>query len=319
MRGGQALLGLIGRHPRFFVGVSIFGVAFGSVAANALWYQPGQHPSPLMRTRSAEDFTALGGVNRNRDAAEEGEVTTFRIAREGDPALQEAATADEIAARVHEIQTLLARRGFYQGEADGVIGPRTEAAIINYQKTISMAPDGLVSDELLVALRLDTSVTAAVPAQRPAPDARDPAAIDPVAAAIRKAETQLRPSAAANAEPPPALEQPKPQLQPQAQADTKPAPYRPAVAAPPVPAVDVAARPQQPAALEQPKPVADPGLVMDIQRGLTNMAFSNVAIDGIAGDATRDAIRRFERHYQLPVTGEPSLAVLKKLRAIGAL
>ncbi|WP_146048823.1 peptidoglycan-binding domain-containing protein, partial [Pseudanabaena sp. BC1403] len=68
-----------------------------------------------------------------------------------------------------------------------------------------------------------------------------------------------------------------------------------------------------------PTAVADPGLVMEIQRGLTNMAFSNVSIDGIAGEETRSAIRRFERHYDLPVTGEPSIAVLKKLKLIGAL
>ena len=42
-------------------------------------------------------------------------------------------------------------------------------------------------------------------------------------------------------------------------------------------------------------------------------------IDGIPGEDTRTAIRRFERHYQLPETGEPSAAVLKKLKAIGAL
>jgi len=63
----------------------------------------------------------------------------------------------------------------------------------------------------------------------------------------------------------------------------------------------------------------DPGLVMEIQRGLSNMAYRNITIDGIPGDDTRAAIRRFERHYQLPETGEPSAAVLKKLKAIGAL
>ena len=309
VKGGQALVSLIGRYPRFFVGMSIFGVAFGSVAANALWYQPGQHPSPLMRTRTAEDFTALGGVNRNPTvASEDSGVTTFRIAREGDPTLKPDAAADQMTGLVREIQTLLARRGFYEGEADGVIGPRTELAITNYQKTISMEPDGLVSDELLVALRLDTSITAAVPAQRPVPDAGDPSAIDPVAAAIRKAETQIRTVKAPEADRPAGLVQPKPEM--------KSEPPRQSA---PVPAVNVAARPQSAAEPQASTIVADPGLVMEIQRGLTNMAFSNVTIDGIAGEATRDAIRRFERHYQLPVTGEPSLAVLKKLRAIGAL
>lgn len=318
VKAGSALLALIGRHPRLFVGVAIFSLVFGSVAANALWYQPGQHPSPLMRTRSAEDFSALGSLNRApADAAENGEVTTFRITREGEAASVEQApgtypdgtqpaTSSDPAALVREIQALLQRRGFYDGEADGVVGPRTETAIATYQKTIAMEPDGLATEELLVALRLDGSITAAVPAQRPSPELAGPAAIDPVAAAIRKAETQIRPAntpaeAAANT------------------AENTPAGNRVSVSAPPVPSRDVAARPVPAPSVSAPSVVADPGLVMEIQRGLTNMAFSDVSIDGLAGEETRAAIRRFERHYQLPVTGEPSLAVLAKLKAIGAL
>ena len=60
-------------------------------------------------------------------------------------------------------------------------------------------------------------------------------------------------------------------------------------------------------------------LVMDIQKGLANLAYTNVSIDGVAGDQTRAAIRHFQKHYRLPETGEPSTAVLKKLKEIGAL
>jgi peptidoglycan hydrolase-like protein with peptidoglycan-binding domain len=49
------------------------------------------------------------------------------------------------------------------------------------------------------------------------------------------------------------------------------------------------------------------------------MAYKDVTVDGVPGEQTRAAIRRFERHYQLPETGEPSAAVLKKLKSIGAL
>jgi peptidoglycan hydrolase-like protein with peptidoglycan-binding domain len=44
-----------------------------------------------------------------------------------------------------------------------------------------------------------------------------------------------------------------------------------------------------------------------------------VKVDGVAGQQTRNAIRAFEKHYRLPETGEPSEAVLKKLKSIGAL
>lgn len=308
-KGGGALVRLACRYPRAVGGAFCFSLIFGTVAANALWYQPGQHPSPFLRTRDAQDFTALTGVPRAPLLSERDPetVTTFRIEREGEgaeetapapdqtaaagpataaqPAATLPANAEETANLIRSVQAELLRRGLYDGEADGVIGPRTETAIALFQKTVGMEANGLVTPELLSALANDRGVTAAVPAQRPVMEV-DGGGEDPVAAAIRSAETQVvtaprRPVVPAQALPPRAVE--------------------PAV--PP---------PVQQASF-------DPGLVMEIQRGLSNMAYKNITIDGIPGEDTRAAIRRFERHYQLPETGEPSAAVLKKLKAIGAL
>ena len=60
-------------------------------------------------------------------------------------------------------------------------------------------------------------------------------------------------------------------------------------------------------------------LVMNIQKGLSNLAYSDVSVDGVAGEQTRSAIRHFEKHYRLPETGQPSDKVLKKMKEIGAL
>jgi peptidoglycan hydrolase-like protein with peptidoglycan-binding domain len=315
-KGAGALARLVGRHPRAVGGALCFTLIFGTIAANALWYQPGQHPSPFLRTRDAADFTALAGVPRAPLLSDESDanVTTFRIERErpgADRALSDGedprpvpvpdpsataaakttvpsalpANAEETAALIRNVQTELLRRGLYEGDADGVIGPRTETAISLFQKTVGMEANGLVTPELLAALALDRGVTAAVPAQRPVMDVNTPGE-DPVAAAIRNAETQVvtaprRPVAAVQPVPPKAVEPPAP---------------------PPVQQANF-----------------DPGLVMEIQRGLSNMAYKDIRIDGVPGEDTRAAIRRFERHYQMPETGEPSAAVLKKLKAIGAL
>ena len=312
--GAGALARLAGRHPRAVGGAFCFTLIFGTIAANALWYQPGQHPSPFLRTRNAADFTALAGTPRSPLLSEQDaeNVTTFRIEREkpgsdtapsgtteARPAQAPAQTATsaspvpaslpanaaETAGLIRQVQGELLRRGLYDGEADGVIGPRTETAIAMFQKTVGMEANGLVTPELLVALTLDRGITAAVPAQRPVMDVDAPGE-DPVAAAIRSAETQV-----------------------------VTAPRRPVTASQPVPPKTVS--PSAPPPLQQAN--FDPGLVMEIQRGLSNMAYKNIRIDGVPGDDTRAAIRRFERHYQLPETGEPSAAVLKKLKAIGAL
>lgn len=64
-------------------------------------------------------------------------------------------------------------------------------------------------------------------------------------------------------------------------------------------------------------PVAD--LIMEIQKGLSNIAYSEVKVDGVIGEQTTSAIADFQRHYRLPVTGQPDKLVLKKLHEIGAL
>jgi peptidoglycan hydrolase-like protein with peptidoglycan-binding domain len=326
LAGGTALARLIGRYPRSVAGVTLFSLVFGTVAGNALWYQPGQHPSPFLRTRDASDFTALAGMPKSPllKSHDPANVTTFKIEREGEAGAAEAipaagpadsastpagdelatpatlpAAASETADLIRKVQAELLRRGLYQGEPDGVVGPRTETAIAVFQKTVGMEADGLVSPELIAALALDRNVTAAVPAQRPAPEIMTPAE-DPVAAAIRSAETKVvtaprRPvTAPGNVSAPAGLP---------ATAIVPPQEVKPAIIQPP--------------SIQQAS--FDPGLVMEIQRGLSNMAYKDVTIDGVPGEQTRAAIRRFERHYQLPETGEPSAAVLKKLKSIGAL
>ena len=64
---------------------------------------------------------------------------------------------------------------------------------------------------------------------------------------------------------------------------------------------------------------ADKALVIQIQKGLSNIAYSDVEVDGVVGQQTAQAIRDFQKHYRLPVTGRPDRTVLEKLQEIGAL
>jgi peptidoglycan hydrolase-like protein with peptidoglycan-binding domain len=58
---------------------------------------------------------------------------------------------------------------------------------------------------------------------------------------------------------------------------------------------------------------------MKIQRVLSRFAYADIKVDGVAGEATKAAIRAFEKNYNLPVTGEPSERVVRKLRSIAAI
>ncbi|MBX4902657.1 peptidoglycan-binding protein [Rhizobium bangladeshense] len=274
LQGASALGGVIGRNPSVAGGTIAFFVIFSFVAANALWYQPGLHPHPIFRTRDPQSPNVLGA---RRPADEQpADVTTFRIERPEDAATTggtpaPAAPAQQPSQLVMDIQQQLVRRGLYNGTADGIIGPRTSAAILFFQETVGMAQTGEATPEVLAALKTDAAGPSTVPVEKPREDVSSQAAAeDPVAAAIRSAEKTVK---------------------------TAP------VAAKQLPSNELAAV----------------DLVLKIQKGLSNMAYANVGVDGVAGEQTRAAIRHFQKHYNLPENGEPNEAVLKKLKEIGAI
>lgn len=316
--GAAAVGRLVLRHPTLVGGVASFVVVFGFIAANALWYQPGGHPAPFLRTRDSSDLNAMAGVRRASPDPDPADVTTFKIERadpdaevsaETAPAADApaaampaaaqapatppvAATAEaDMAPLVQQIQQELADRKLYDGPVDGRKGPKTAAAISAFQTSIGMASTGEPSAELLASLSIDRGATAAVPRDRPVVDlASEKSAIDPVAAAIRSAEKTIVTAPSTR----PQSTRAKPGLTPPAELASV-----------------------QPGQTTNGAETA--GLIMEIQRGLSNIAYADITVDGVAGDQTRAAIRHFERHYRLPETGQPNEAVLKKLKSIGAL
>lgn len=318
----------IARHPSLAGGGAAFFVAFSFVTANAIWYQPGGHPAPIYSTRTAfkprppampeepvqvADTTPRPTAPRETAPAETagrnpGEadpqtvedilktVPTRRVASTTiTPEDRETQTAsipsqpqgsasgagragEENAAErqrriVGAVQRELERLGLYEGEVDGLDGPKTRAALASFAERAggggAVAPDATT----LARLRLANVDAIARPVSRPA--AEEAATRDlPVRNAAVRSEYTSPP------EPIPGV------------ASTVTAGYGT----------------NAPAAL-----------VRQIQQGLSNIAYADVAVDGIAGTETRAAIRAFEKHYSMPETGKPSAELLAKLKEIGAL
>ncbi|MBB3769778.1 hypothetical protein FHS55_000364 [Angulomicrobium tetraedrale] len=92
----------------------------------------------------------------------------------------------------------------------------------------------------------------------------------------------------------------------------------PAGAAPLLPPANVAAA--APAApVVPPAEVGASPRVMEVQKALARLGYGPIRVDGRPGEATREAIQRFERDRRLPVTGEISDRVVRELNAIAGL
>jgi peptidoglycan hydrolase-like protein with peptidoglycan-binding domain len=71
---------------------------------------------------------------------------------------------------------------------------------------------------------------------------------------------------------------------------------------------------------ESAPPAAQPDpTVAAVQDALARAAYGPLVADGLPGPATRDAVMRFQRDHDLPVTGEITDALVVELRAAGAL
>jgi len=272
------------RYPRLIGGVAVFGVVFSFVAANALWYQPRHHPAPLLATRMFESRPGRAAKLKatNNAPVDEPGVTTFRIERQADKPAADVQASPAASPLVRQIQQALAGRGLYDGPADGVIGPKTTSAILFFEETEGMEQDGEPSAPLLARLRVRDNAVAVIPDERPSPD---------ITASTGKA---VRPATHDNGDDVADLIR---------AAETGP------VKATPVKAVPGDSQPD----------AAPTETIMQIQKALAGFAYADIKIDGVAGEATHTAIRAFEKSYNMPVTGVPSMRVLKKLKSIGAL
>ncbi|VVT14012.1 peptidoglycan-binding domain-containing protein [Rhizobium sp. EC-SD404] len=332
---------IIARHPSLAAGGVVFAVVFSFVTANAIWYQPGGHPSPLMSTRTGiapgpaplmtadevqprqiEQAGRDNGASETATASDDGvdtiediltpvpsrRVQSIVIERPEDRDMatasippEAATTVDDIVrpaasqattdrALIGEIQAELSRLGHYDGAVDGLTGPQTRAALAAFGAASGSEGLGLTASTLQ---RLKAAQRAAPPVAQPQarsetrPDARPEAR--PETATVQRASVSPNESVALT---PPAG------LGARDSGDY----YTPPAE---IPAAGGSAS-------------GDMETVRRIQQGLVNIAYADVAVDGMLGSQTRQAIREFQGDYRLPTTGQPDQAVLDKLREIGA-
>lgn len=270
---------LISKYPSIVGGGTAFVIIFSFTASNALYYQSGAHPAPILNMRGPQMIVS-GSTRPNRDVRQiqngQENVKTFKVTHSDNlqtasvkipvpSSLRNSATGNSINGSaqdlssasnvskgddlVRSIQAELSSQNLYLDVVDGLTGPNTSNAIKSFQEKMGLDADGVPSKELLSLIQ--------------------------------------------NARAPKGVAKSKPIKQNQVRQDV--------------------------ASLESANTQSfSTDMVRLIQIGLSQSAYPHVEVDGLIGDQTRDAIAQFEKHYRLPVTGLPNKQVLNKLESIGA-
>ena len=169
------LLRALLRRPRDSFAAIVAGIAGIAILFNALFMQSGPHPAPIFANKPSavalETIPVMPASPSKADAK---------------PEAASRPRSDVVA----EIQRELTRHGFYGGPADGVYGPRTDAAIRDFEQQAGLRPSSEPSDMLLTSI-----ARSAIKAQPVAIQRNDPIAAllapNPRIVAVQRALTDF--------------------------------------------------------------------------------------------------------------------------------
>jgi len=146
---GAFLFSILRESPRDSIAVIVAAGATGAILINALFLQSGPHPAPIFANKPA--------------------VIVANPARAPVQALAPSVPKPRVDLMA-EIQRELSKRGFYDGPADGFYGPKTDAAIRDFEQAAGLRPSAEPNDNLL-AIIVRSNVKA-----KPVAQASDPIA-----------------------------------------------------------------------------------------------------------------------------------------------
>jgi peptidoglycan hydrolase-like protein with peptidoglycan-binding domain len=139
---------LLGWSPRDVVGsaVAILGVA--AILINVLYLQSGSHPAPIFRPVDTTARTAASSDTRQPLTPPTRRSEPIPVPPPRVPVASPRMPGDIIM----DIQRELSRRGFYEGTIDGLYGPRTDAAIRDFEHAAGLKPSAQPNEALLQAI-----------------------------------------------------------------------------------------------------------------------------------------------------------------------
>lgn len=263
----------------------------GLAASNALYMQEERHPAPFFADDTIETSsvspvkkpivrTSSRPVAPVRVVKKSVPITTpvVRVAPPAPTPVMPEAVAKIGHSDVVALQKKLKTLGFFKGEADGYYGPQTANAIRAFEASRDLSLLGALTPSVIAAVQnAKPLVPAAKPTKRVLPSVEK---VPLVTSAIpKKITTDLTKSK---------LPVTKPIVSDSLTKIVK----------------NVATIAQQ--AQKKMKPPASAlssDTIRQVQRGLAKLGFLSEKIDGVAGDATAKAVRKFEVYFNYDVTG----------------
>jgi peptidoglycan hydrolase-like protein with peptidoglycan-binding domain len=164
------------------IGVAVGACAIAAILVNTLLMQSGPHPAPMFKPKpvAAKPATAsetFAPTVRPIEAAALPPATPAKAAAVPAVAKPPVPPAARMPGDIiTDIQRELARRGFFEGTVDGLYGPKTDAAIRDFEHAAGLKPSPEPSEVLLQAIVRSPAKVAKVAAPA-APVVRPPAPV----------------------------------------------------------------------------------------------------------------------------------------------
>ena len=141
------LLQILGWRARDAVGFVVGAFATVVIVINVLFMQSGLHPAPFFK--AADAAVKMPGADTKPAAAPMRRVESIPSPAPPKLASPPARTPGEI---ITDIQRELSRRGYYDGSLDGLYGPKTDAAIRDFEHASGLKPSTQPNEALLQAI-----------------------------------------------------------------------------------------------------------------------------------------------------------------------
>jgi peptidoglycan hydrolase-like protein with peptidoglycan-binding domain len=157
-----AALARLGWSRRDAVAVAVAVLATVAIVVNGLLLQTGPHPTPMFKDAVAALAAATKGAPKDaaKDIAKDAATTLPRPRPPEATAKVEARPPPEIIA---DIQRELTRRGYYEGVVDGRYGPRTDAAVRDFEQANGLKASAEPNETLLAAIKRSPTKPAKAP------------------------------------------------------------------------------------------------------------------------------------------------------------